>query len=436
MRESKLQILLAFLLGMLLALLGCATESSPAPKQETVAVKMQNDAPQYQAETAARSQNPDEKMPPRPIDPVEPIEAAKAEPTVSTLVVCGDVMSHMPVTNDAWDAETSSYDYRHILKEAKPLISSADYAVANLETTFAGGPPYSGYPNFNSPDELANGLLDAGFDLLLTANNHCMDKGFSGLCRTLDVLDQVGIAHVGTSRTEEEAQSNIVVADVGGISVAFIGYTYGTNGIPLSKKAPFSVNLFNTDYLTSLSTLDEKSLLAALDQAKALNPDLIAVMIHWGIEYKTKQNAYQERIAQFLFDHGADIVLGGHPHVLQPMELRTLERDGEKRQGFICYSLGNFISSQTYALTDTTVILALELTRDNETGITQVTDYSYTPMYMLNRGSGAKERFVLLDINKELSTGDDAEIKDKCRRALENCHSILETEHEAQFPVE
>ena len=257
--------------------------------------------------------------------------------------------------------------------------------MANLETTFAGGPPYSGYPNFNSPDELADGLLDAGFDLLLTANNHCMDKGFSGLCRTLDVLDQVGIAHVGTSRTEEEAQSNIVVADVGGISVAFIGYTYGTNGIPLSKKAPFSVNLFNTDYLTSLSTLDEKSLLSALDQAKALNPDLIAVMIHWGIEYKTKQNAYQERVTQFLLDHGADIVLGGHPHVLQPMELRTLERDGEEKQGFVCYSLGNFISSQTYALTDTTVILALELTRDNKTGITQVTDYSYTPMYMLNR---------------------------------------------------
>lgn len=425
MNKKQSCLFTLLILGMLLALLGCTERSASSPAE----LETPGGPAQVQGEDIDLTQDAEEP----PEVPEEP--APPPEPTVSTLVVCGDVMSHMPVTNDAWDAETSAYDYRHILQEAKPLISRADYAVANLETTFAGGPNYSGYPNFNSPDALADGLLDAGFDLLLTANNHCMDKGFSGLCRTLDVLDETGLVHVGTSRTEEEFENNIAVADIGGISVAFLGFTYGTNGIPLSKDAPYSVNLFNTDYLTSLSTLDEERLLSALDQAKSLDTDLIAVMIHWGIEYKTKQNSYQERIAQFLFDHGADIILGGHPHVLQPMELRTLERDGAERQGFVCYSLGNFISSQVYDLTDTTVILELELTRDNETGITQVTDYTYTPMLMLNRGSGASERFVLLDAHKALASGEDSGAVQKCRQAAESCRSILGDEHEAEFSV-
>lgn len=424
MKQKRNYIFTLLILGLLLALPGCAGQDvSSATGFEVPG------SPAQVQEDIDQTQNAGE-LPEVPEEPAPP-----PEPTVSTLVVCGDVMSHMPVTNDAWDAETSSYDYRHILREAKPLISAADYAVANLETTFAGGPNYSGYPNFNSPDALADGLLDAGFDLLLTANNHCMDKGFSGLCRTLDVLDEAGLAHVGTSRTEEELENNIVVADVGGISVAFLGFTYGTNGIPLSKDAPYSVNLFNTDYLTNLSSLDEERLLSALDQAKSLDTDLIAVMIHWGVEYKTRQNSYQERVAQFLFDHGADIILGGHPHVLQPMELRMLERDGGERQGFVCYSLGNFISSQVYDLTDTTVILELELTRDNETGITQVTNYTYTPMLMLNRGSGASERFVLLDAHEALASGEDTRAVQKCRQAAESCRSILGDEHEAEFSM-
>ncbi|MBR3560085.1 MAG: CapA family protein [Oscillospiraceae bacterium] len=360
---------------------------------------------------------------------VEELPELPPEPTVATLAVCGDVMSHMPVTNDAWDAATETYDYRPILRSVKPLVEQADYAVANLETTFAGGPKYSGFPYFNSPDGLADGLADTGFDLLLTANNHCMDRGFSGLCRTLDVLDERGLAHVGTSRTQEEADANVVVADVGGISVAFLGFTYGTNGLPL--EAPFSVNLFNTDYLTTISQLDETRLLGALEQAKALEPDLIAVMIHWGIEYKTKQNAYQERVAQFLFDHGADIVLGGHSHVLQPMELRTLARDDGERQGFVCYSLGNFTSSQVDPLTDTTVVLELTLVRDNVTGAAEVADYTYTPMLMRNRGAGEAERFELLDVYAELFSGEECEVPEACRAAVEACRSILGTEHDA-----
>lgn len=353
--------------------------------------------------------------------PEEPSEPEPPAPTTATLAVCGDAMSHMPVTNDAWDGE--KYDYVRVMSGAKSRVEAADYAVVNLETTFAGGPKYSGYPAFNSPDGMAQGLKDLGFDLCLTANNHSLDKGWSGLSRTLDVLDETGLAHVGTSRSQEERDANLVVADVGGISVAFLGYTYGTNGIPVPKDHPYCINVFNTDYLSGLRELDRDRLAADLEQAKAANADLIAVMIHWGVEYQTKQNAYQEEVADFLFANGADIILGGHSHVPQPMELRALE-DG--RQGFVCYSLGNFISSQNDEYTDTTAVLTLELTRDNETGEAQVTGYSYAPMYMLDREAGAKPRFQLLDVYETLASGEAGEsLTRRLEKAVADCHKIF-----------
>ena len=236
--------------------------------------------------------------------PEAPEPEPEPEPLVVTLAMCGDVMSHMPVTNDVKNEE---YSYARILAGAVPYVSAADYAVANFETTMAGGPNYSGYPCFNSPDGLAYSLKEAGFDLMLTANNHSLDKGLSGVIRTLDVMDEVGLAHVGTSRTQEERDNNVYVADVGGVSVAFLGYTYGTNGIPLPQKAPYAVNVFNTDYMTSLANPDWEMLRADLEKAKALETDLVAVMIHWGVEYQTTQNRHQDSVASFLLENGVDL---------------------------------------------------------------------------------------------------------------------------------
>lgn len=350
------------------------------------------------------------------------------EPTVATLAVCGDAMSHMPITNDAWNGER--YDYARIMAAARPYVEAADYAVVNLETTLAGGPPYSGYPAFNSPDDMAADLRNLGFDLCLTANNHSLDRGFSGLSRTLDVLDEAGLAHVGTSRTREEHDHNIAVADVGGISVAFLGYTYGTNGIPVPKKHPYAINVFNTDYLTTLSKPDWDRLAADLEAARALETDLIAVMVHWGLEYKTTQNQHQEKLADFLFENGADILLGGHSHVPQPMEVRTLP-DG--RRGFVCYSLGNFISSQTKPNTDVTAVLTLTLTRDGETGEAQVSDYAYAPMYMLHRAEGTSPRFQLVDIHAALDSGETGDaLRQTLGKALETCRAVFGPEADRQ----
>jgi poly-gamma-glutamate synthesis protein (capsule biosynthesis protein) len=341
-------------------------------------------------------------------------------------------MSHMPQTNDAYVAETGEYDYTPMLRYAKSWVEQADLAVGNLETTFSGGPNYSGYPSFNTPDALGYALKDMGFDLLSTTNNHCLDRGFSGLSRTLDTLDEIGLAHVGTYRTQEERDENhgIVVADCGGISIAFLSYTYGTNGIPVPSDKPYSVNLFNTDYDTTMSTPDTALLESDMAAARELGCDLIAVVMHWGVEYQLKPNTYQQTMAQTMIDLGADLVLGGHPHVLEPYEFVTTQSGNT---GFVCYSLGNFISSQVYEYTDTTVLLNLELKKDLVTGETTVEDVSYVPFYMLNKGEKLNgERMVLLDVYAAMAehdSGDKATVTDavyqKLQKALSDCHTIL-----------
>lgn len=383
-------------------------------------------APQSQPVDNTASSLPSTQSQPAPAIP---------EPTVAHLMVAGDIMSHMPITNDAYVAQEDRYDYGHMLQFAADQLASADYAVGNLETTLAGGPNYSGYPAFNSPDALAYDIKAAGFDLVSTANNHCRDKGLDGLYRTLDILDEAGLAHVGTyrSQAERDANSGIYVADVGGISVAFLSYTYGLNGFQLSSDTMYAVNLFNLDYYTTLSQPNETLMKADLAAARALNTDLIAVMIHWGVEYQDTQNSYQEYLAEFLVGQGADLVLGGHPHVLQPYETVTATGwDGAEHQGFVCYSLGNFLSNQQELETKTTVILDLELTKDSQGGTT-VTGVSYTPYYMIHRDSApvGEQRYLvnIHDAMTQYESGSSdiisASAYQELQNALNHCHQIL-----------
>ena len=163
-----------FALLLTAALLAGLTGCSQTPEE---------DAAQAGGLEASLPAEPDSQPDPEPELPPEPEPPQPPEPTVATLTVCGDAMSHMPLTNDAWDEEQGVYDYGRIMAAAGPLVEAADYAVVNLETTLAGGPPYSGYPNFNSPDDMAYALRGLGFDLCLTANNHSLDKGYPGRAR-------------------------------------------------------------------------------------------------------------------------------------------------------------------------------------------------------------------------------------------------------------
>ena len=220
--------------------------------------------------------------------------------------------------------------------------------------------------------------------------------------------------------------------------MAFLGYTYGTNGIAVPQDKDFSLNRFNTDYTGACATLDQEKLQQELAYAESLGTDLIAVMVHWGIEYQTTQNAYQEQVADFLISHGADLILGSHSHVPQPLETRTVTLDdGSTRSGLVCYSLGNFVSNQSPATvnvnyTDTTAILNLELTKDPETGETTVSHINYVPLLVLNRGANVQDRYIILDVNAaiaEYKAGNTTTVSDavyqKLEYALEGCHTIL-----------
>ena len=360
------------------------------------------------------------------------------EPTVIRLMAAGDAMSHMPITQDAYIAASGEYSYRHMLLDASEQLSDADYAVGNLETPLAGGPDYSGYPVFNAPDSLAFDLKAAGFDLFTAANNHSLDQGTSGIYRTLDVLDQAELDHVGAYRSQEErdAGSGILVADVDGVSIAFLSYTYGLNGFRLPKGEEYAVNVYNLDYYTTLSQPDYELLQADLEAARALDADLIAVLIHWGTEYQNAPNGYQTNLAQFLVEQGADLVLGNHPHVLQPYEtLSVTGWDGQPREGFVCYSLGNFISNQPDLEMRTTAILELELTKDPETGETDLTGVGYLPYYMIHRDDRpAGQQRLLVNIHQALADQQagglplsETEVQE-LQNALEHCHTILGAE--------
>lgn len=308
------------------------------------------------------------------------------------MAVIGDIMCHSTNFQSAYNSETDSYDFSNVFTDIKPYIENADIAVGNLETTFAGkNVGYSGYPTFNTPEALAKNIVDLGVDVVSTANNHSLDKRYNGLISTLDELDKVGLSHTGTYRSKEE-QDTILTKNVNGINIAFLSFTYGTNGIPVPSGKEYCVNL-----------IDENLILDQLSKAKALNPDVICVSMHWGDEYKLVQNKTQEKLADFLFKNGVDIILGSHPHVLEPMEKRTITlEDGSTKDGFLIYSLGNFMSGQVIENTRNSIILQLQITKHSNNKIT-IDSYNYIPTYMLDTGSNSSDRYKILDVNNTIS---------------------------------
>ena len=259
------------------------------------------------------------EAPPAQTEPAAPAvpETQETPDTVGTLCIAGDIVAHMPLVNEALAVGGGSdYDFTYLFEQVRHYYEDADYAVACLETTF-NGPPYSGYPQFCAPDALARDLKAVGFDLLSTVGNHSLDTYYSGLVRTLDVLDQNGLEHVGTYRTQQE-RDTVKIVDVGGIKVAFLGYTYGTNGLPLGD-TPYAVNVYTNDYMTETQDVKYDQIKTDLEAAKAADPDVIAVYMHWGNEYSTTPNEQQTKLADFLFENGATLVIGGHVHVPQPM---------------------------------------------------------------------------------------------------------------------
>lgn len=246
------------------------------------------------------------------------------------LLFVGDAMQHV-AQRDAARTASGDYDFSQCFEAVTPLVSSADFAVANLETP-VGRPPYAGYPCFSAPSSYSQALKDAGFDMCLTANNHTLDRGPAGLRSTIATLDDQELLHLGTySNDSARAAALPLIHNINGISIAFLNYTYGTNGI-------------NPRDGVVVDYIDREVIAADVEKARLARPDLICVCIHWGDEYFLLPNTAQKHTADFLEALGVDIIIGGHPHVIQPMELRP-NRYYPDKQVFLVYSLGNFISN-------------------------------------------------------------------------------------------
>ncbi len=275
----------------------------------------------------------------------------------ATVVNTGDVLIHNPVLDGAYVQSTGEYDFTPLFQAAAPYFKAADLAVINLEGTLGGneGRKYSGYPNFNVPDSIVDAMTESGIGLVLTANNHCYDTAFSGLTRTARILKEKGVAFTGTKETE--ADPSYIIKDVNGIKIGIASFTYETpssnglksiNGISVKAEAGVLINSFAYERIDEFYTQAEQM----VKDMKAAGADCTVFYMHWGNEYKLKQNTWQETIAQKLCNFGVDVIVGGHPHVVEPIDM--LYAEGSEHTTVCIYSIGNAVSNQRveYLYTD------------------------------------------------------------------------------------
>ena len=294
------------------------------------------------------STSPADTLPaPLSVSPADTLPAVSLLSDTLRLLFVGDLMQHQGQIDAARTAR--GYDYSACFAYVKEVISQADFAVANLEVTL-GGKPYRGYPAFSAPDEYLTAIHDAGFNVLLTANNHCLDRGRKGLERTLRLIDSLHILAAGTYTDIEDRRTRYpLLLEKKGFRIALLNYTYGTNGIPVPS--PAVVNLIDTTVIAQ-----------DIEKARQLHPDVLLACMHWGVEYQSLPGKEQQKLAQWLFAKGVDHIIGAHPHVVQPIEVHTDSLTRQKR--LVAYSLGNFISNMSARRTDGGLMLQMEFVKN------------------------------------------------------------------------
>ncbi len=277
------------------------------------------------------------------------VEDITLPPRTITISAVGDIMAH----KDTFDAARTggTYDFAYMMEGVEPCVRDSDFVLGNLETTLSGADKgYTGYPDFNTPEQIADALRSVlGIDLVSTANNHSLDRGYPGLCTTLDNLDARGIRHVGTYRSEEASLEPLIVT-IQDIKVGFINYTYGLNN-PGGVKYKWSVNV-----------TDQEAIRDMAQRTKDAGAEYIIALLHWGIEYERTPTSAQRELATWIFANtDVRLIIGTHPHVVQPIEEITVQRNGQTKTGVVLYSLGNFTGSQLKAYTDTGMLATIKL---------------------------------------------------------------------------
>ena len=321
------------------------------------------------------------------------------------LVFVGDAMQHSAQL-DAARSGKSSYDYSNCFESLPPCVAEADFAIANLETP-VGIPLYTGYPCFNAPTQFARALTDAGFDLFLTANNHTLDRGAVGIDATIATLDSMGVHHIGTYISDSARVHALPkIINLNNIKIGFLNYTYGTNGITPSKGKV-------VDYI------DRDIIKADVDSARAAGAELIAVCIHWGDEYVLLPNKKQQHTADFLEAIGVDLIIGGHPHVIQPMEFRPNRYYPEKNI-FLVYSLGNFISNMKTPDTRGGALAKIKIRRNDDNAV-QIVEAGYKLLFTVP-GTSPKSNYKVMEASKV----DDPTWKSKADTFIKRAKAIFD----------
>lgn len=377
------------------------------------AIKRENNRPTTQPTQGVVIDLPTSRTEATTEEPTEP-ETTLPEPehVVATASVgtIGDLLMHSGLLNGGRSDADGTYDFSYMFRFLAPYAQARDYAVANLETTFGGKDfPYQGNPSFNCPDALAQNALDAGFDMFLTANNHCYDTLMTGIKRSLEVSRGVGLKTLGTRLTEDEPRFEIV--DVNGIRIGMVCYTYtmsiaGSGRPNLNGNTPVeNPALVNWFYNAKLDAFYAE-VQGLLDQMREQGAETIMFFIHWGEEYKIAENSTQDAIAQKLCDLGVDVIVGGHPHVIEPVSLLTSTADSNHKTVCI-YSLGNAVSNQRIAEmrlktghTEDGCMFTVTFEKYSD-GTVYLASAEVLPTWVNMRIEGGKRRYDILPLDNE-----------------------------------
>jgi poly-gamma-glutamate synthesis protein (capsule biosynthesis protein) len=339
-----------------------------------------------------------------PADVVVPVNRAvdtvaqpKSYTTEATLMAVGDIMMHGSQIKSGFNSQTKSYDFQVFFNDVKSIISQADWAIANLETPLAGASAkYTGYPMFNAPAELADAIKSAGFNILTTTNNHSLDRGEKGVLKTLEHLQARDLLAVGTANSVANA-NKILMVEKEQIKMAILAYTYGTNGIPIPKGKNYLVSLIN-----------EPQIVKDILRARKEGADIVTVALHFGTEYQRQPNQEQKKLVSQLVKAGADIILGSHPHVVQPYEIFELTGEkGKKRKAVAIYSMGNFISGQRGNYKDLGVIFQVNLEKQFPDKTVTITDVKTIPTWVQRYTDNGKMQYRVLPIAEVLEKRKD-----------------------------
>ncbi len=313
-------------------------------------------------------------------------------------ILCvGDLMCHKPQVNGAYIDSLEIYDFNPSFRFVRDLLSSGELVIGNLETVTAGG-SFSGYPLFNSPDEFLHAIKNAGFNVLVTSNNHSLDRGERGLIRTARLIDDLEITRVGTYLSSNDRDS-IRVVKISNFQIAVLAYTNGMNGFTLSKTKKYLVN-----------QIDENQIKSDINRCKELGVDAVLIYFHFGDEYQRFPNSWQKIVVEKTFSFGADIIIGSHPHVIQPLELIELGDESNLDTGLVAFSLGNFISNQRGRFKQAGVILEIELEKNLKTNLCRISSVKFHPTWVHIERTNGKNSHVIIPLtayNKELFSKED-----------------------------